>query len=112
MDLKLELSNNLREAAGNSPERVSVFYRDSKAIRDALHALHDFLVRTDLERRAFHDRKLVILRAAGFETAWKEYDARWRFRVIWPEFNLDEIDLDAILLSAQPDLPKARRDPT
>jgi hypothetical protein len=88
------LFNNLKEAAGNSPERVSVFYKDSRAIRDALHALLDFLVRTDLERRVFHGRKLLTVRAAGFETAWKEYDQEWRFRVIWPKVDYLEIDPD------------------
>ena len=59
------LFNNLKEAAGNSPERVRLFYKDSKAIRDAL--------------------QVFIPRAAGFEAAWKEYEAKWRFRVVWPE---------------------------
>jgi hypothetical protein len=81
----IALFNNLKEAAGNSPERVAVFYKDSKAIRDALHALWEFLARTDLERRVFHGQKQFILRAAGFEAAWQEYDEKWRFRVIWPE---------------------------
>jgi len=63
------LFNNLREAAGNTPERVRIFYKDSKAIRDALHSLHEFLARTDLERRVFHGPKIVISRAAEFEVA-------------------------------------------
>jgi hypothetical protein len=79
------LFNNLKNAAGNSRERVRVFYKDSKAIRDALHGLHEFFARTDLERRVVQGRKGFIPRAAGFETAWKEYEAKWRFRVVWPE---------------------------
>jgi hypothetical protein len=96
----IALFNVLKDAAGNSPERVPVFYKDSKAIRDALCALHAFLETTDLERRVFHGRKLFNLRAAGFETAWKEYNAKWRFRVFWPETTDDEpfapINLDEL----------------
>jgi len=85
----IALFNNLKEAAGYTPERVRIFYKDSKAIRDAVHALHDFLARTDFERRAFHGRKIIIARAAGFEAAWKEYDSKWRFRVVWPEVEVE-----------------------
>jgi hypothetical protein len=85
----IALFNNLKAGAGNNPERVLVFYKDSKAIRDALDALHAFLARTDLERRVFHGRKLFVPRAAGFETAWKDYDTKWRFRV-WSETRYPE----------------------
>jgi hypothetical protein len=100
------LFNNLKEAAGNTPERVPIFYKDSKAIRDALESLHAFLARTDLKRRVFHGRKLFrTQRAAGFESAWKEYDAKWRFQVIWPEASLDvPPDLDELLASLDADV--------
>jgi len=105
----IALFNSLKEAAGNSPERVPVFYKDSKAIREALGALHNFLERTDLERRAFHSQKVVIPRAAGFEAAWKEYDAKWRFRVIWPELSSVSVfsweELEKILDEPAPSRP-------
>jgi hypothetical protein len=85
------LFNNLKEAAGNSPERLAVFYNQSEAIRDALQALHSFLARSDLERRAFHGQKLVIARAEGFEAAWHEYEAKWRVRVNSPQQVLNEL---------------------
>src|SRR5260370_40840970 len=92
------LFNNLKQAAGNSPARIAAFYKESKAIRDALRALHGFLARTDLERRVFHGRKVVVPRAAGFEAAWKEYAEKWRFRVSRPAFAIP-IRLD----DSQPD---------
>lgn len=97
----IALFNNLKEASGNSPERLAVFYKDSKAVHDALHALHAFLARTDLERRVFHgQKKIVILRAAGFEDAWSEYDSKWRFRTEAPgEVEAEIYDWD------DPELP-------
>jgi len=71
---------------------VPVFYNESKAIRNALHTLLSFLARTDLER-VFHGRKIFVPRAAGFETAWEEYDGKWSFRVNWPLVSLDELEL-------------------
>jgi hypothetical protein len=65
----ITLFNSLKAAAGNSPERVLLFYEYSKTIRDALRTLHDFLARSDLERRVFHGRKVIIFRqAAGSRT--------------------------------------------
>jgi hypothetical protein len=100
----ITLFNNLKQAAGSSPERVPIFYKDSKPIRDALHALHEFLARTDLERRVFHGRKIFVPRAAGFEAAWKEYDSKWRFRLIYPVLSLDEIELESLELDLARDL--------
>lgn len=88
------LFNNLKEAAGNTPERVRVYYKDSTAIRSAYHRLNEFLARSDIERRIFHSSKLIVLRAPGFEAAWKEYNDHWRFRVIWPELTEKETTVD------------------
>jgi hypothetical protein len=106
----IALFNNLKAAAGNTPERVPRFYKDSEAIRDALHALHDFLARTDLERRVFHGRKVVIPRAAGFENAWNEYYAKWHFKVIWPKASL-VLDLDTLLDALEADADEADAEP-
>jgi hypothetical protein len=71
--------------------------------------LLDFLARTDLERRVFHGRKVVMPRAAGFENAWKEYYAKWRFKVIWPKATKEALVLDlgalldALTADAEPD---------
>lgn len=84
----LVLFNTVKEAAGNNPQRVRTFYKESKAIRDALDALHGFLAKADFERRVFHGRKVVVPRAAGFEAAWSEYADKWRFRVSKPTFAI------------------------
>jgi hypothetical protein len=68
------LFNQLKNAARNKPENAQTLYRNSEAFRVSFHALHDFLARSDLERRAFHRTKVVVPRAEGFEAAWKEYD--------------------------------------
>jgi hypothetical protein len=108
----IALFNNLKTATGGSPERVLRFYKDSTSIRDALHALHDFLARSDLERRVLHGRKVLIPRAAGFEDAWNEYYAKWRFKVIRPEFDWDAIDWDALIANYEPDHPTPPEHPT
>lgn len=79
--------NRLKDAAGGQPQRVLTFYKDSREIRDALRDLYMFLARTDLERR-ISESKLVIPRAPGFLTAWKEYEAKWRFEVSFPRYSL------------------------
>ena len=100
------LFNNLRESAKYSPERVSIFYSESDFIRGAVRHLDEFLSRTDFERRVFHgSRKQFRQAPAGFEGAWKEYDARWRFRTVsealdpdpdWRPSNEEEEALAAI----------------
>jgi hypothetical protein len=79
------LFNKLKEATKDSPERARLFYPENAAIRDALDALEDFLSRTHLERRVFHGPRKWFPQAGGkFEVAWKEYDAKWRFRRVLP----------------------------
>ena len=81
--------NTLRAAANNDPERVLRFgYKNSKAIRDALDGLHNFLARADFERRVFHGVKVVGQPAPGFEAAWKEYTEKWHLRVTRPAFAI------------------------
>jgi hypothetical protein len=93
----IALFNNLKEAAG-TPERMRIFYKDSKAIRSAFHALDEFLARTDFERRVIYGGKIFIPRAAGFETAWKEHAAKWRFRVVWPEAEVSSFSIADFLI--------------
>jgi hypothetical protein len=77
----LVLFNSLKAAAGNNPARVQTFYKQNKGIREAVDALHGFLARTDMERRVFHGRKVIVPRISGFEAVWREYVEKWRFRV-------------------------------
>jgi hypothetical protein len=76
----IALFNKLKDAAKGDPARVRIFYSESETVRKAFSDLEGFLARSDLERRIFHGSK-QFKEIPGFEPAWREYDARWRFRV-------------------------------
>ena len=80
----LILFNKLKAAAGDTPERVASFYTESRAVRDALDVLQEFLARSDLERRVFHGKKLLRV-TPEFLAAWDEFATKWRFCVTRPE---------------------------
>lgn len=80
------LFNNVKYAAGNSPERFEIKYRNNELVRQAYDALQNFLHRYDFERQVFHGRRKQFPQIpASFEAAWKEYVKDWRFRVSDPD---------------------------
>jgi hypothetical protein len=83
----LLLFNQMKQAARNKPENIETLYKNSEVFRASFEALHEFLNRSDLERRVFHSSKIVVPRAVGFEAAWKEYEEKWRFRIVPPKIN-------------------------
>ena len=91
----------LKNVAKGDPSRVSIFYQESKTIRDAVEAMESFLVRNDFERSVFHGPlKHFPHVPANFEREWKEYRQNWADTVSSTYFKLHEITLE--MLKARP----------
>jgi hypothetical protein len=92
----------LKNVAKGDPSRVSIFYKESKTIRNAVEAMESFLLSNDFERSVFHGPlKLFPHVPANFEREWKEYRQNWADTVSSTYFALHEITL--AMMKAVPD---------
>jgi hypothetical protein len=91
----------LKNVTKGDPSRVSIFYKQSKTIRDAVEAMESFLLSNDFERSVFHGPlKHFPHVPANFEREWKEYRQNWADTVSSSYLALHEITLE--MLKARP----------